>query len=1314
MTDETASDPSHVVTDAESEEAPTSSDLFDPDKFFLEHLNRGFASLIRDESFNNSSQDRTQELLSQVVVNFVDPTSSSGSLVSGATKQPLELYQKLTTVFEREYQNRLTSVPFQNFRSGAAGVIERLVVHPTHSHVGMLATLPVDASEWHTEPYCHVYIAAVENLEHYRTTVKPSIQIVLSQLEAAAAAVDINNSSSSKDPPGLTPGTAATAQAAKHKPHYMIVFVPATTDKKTATTTTSAEDHTTTQQPRSRVAAFASRMAAARQSARQRMSSTGESAAAAAAAATDSEEMATEESAPAVTSSTAGAVVLSKLEREILRRLTADFPDGRVCTLSGLDNDEAAADAHEWEVFAQQLGATVVDGFYDRCRRYDEELKRLGAKRVTAREWKEALGEDTKTAAVFDLTHFVLVKESFAFTYEQMRQYSEALLQYEELQAVLPDMQGEYFLKATEEALSTRNRKSFLQICVQGDALAFRARMQSFNDFRAIVHEIDHYLLVRETAQSFGMKNPVGVLKRCLVFVQKMYDWKRKQLIDSGQTASMLELNKWAFEFCWDVKTASRTFSTTDLAQEDKWRETFARSVCDILDFARFRFCDLGKLQFPDYKISQFLGSERLPPELDTRWEPWEEPQSLSSSGSTNGDFGIPESSILANALSSQDNFEAVYASLIKVLAVYMESCGRRRYAACLKLAVVDIAVRRNQLHLAEGELESIANTYSTDSWNACSFFLLFQLAKLRRKTESAATYLETLVRCFSASASPSKALATLFDDLEAVVCSPFTKGTILESAPIFEPILGLEDFSMVKIVGSDRNLLKKVYSVGETVPITISLTSQLPRDIKANRISVSLVPFQAYVAAIEDLTEIKAEDTFQRLSLNEPTIQPGRNDLVVEWIPSATGQFIVSGTVMQWEQCRFTYAAKDMNRPTVRVDVIPCEPTQSIDIIPKFLVPGQVQPVDIVFMTGKDFVYRGSVQLVGSSGVLLCNVDDNRESTSAWGSMMTLDLPNCTAGETKILRVLVKSEVDKETGGAAALHAQAITVFGPQAPDSESKRETGDGMECSLEASVTTLGRAAFVVDSSDVASYRADGLVISVSLKCNLPTAFILQKWEANLPDFLSVVRDGDLNGSLVNSIVSKGESLCLAFDCRARSELPSTFEGSLSITYDNGEGTSFTDSLTLNLKRPEFQPIQQAEAEEVLIEISPCPLAGLVGAPVELTCSIDTSALTSLRGSEIRYTIHCEPNSWVLHGKTEGVLPSKDSGNYHLSFIGIPTRPGSIAEYLVVSLMVEDGKRLSKLPVKMTRPAFEAFDPPKHTAVAFLISNPSVASF
>ncbi|KAG7373902.1 hypothetical protein IV203_012997 [Nitzschia inconspicua] len=70
------------------------------------------------------------------------------------------------------------------------------------------AIVPVlDPAEWHTGPFCQVYIAACERLDHYQTKVKPALQAFFSQVESAAS------------------NTAANQQGG-HSAYYLIMYVP--------------------------------------------------------------------------------------------------------------------------------------------------------------------------------------------------------------------------------------------------------------------------------------------------------------------------------------------------------------------------------------------------------------------------------------------------------------------------------------------------------------------------------------------------------------------------------------------------------------------------------------------------------------------------------------------------------------------------------------------------------------------------------------------------------------------------------------------------------------------------------------------------------------------------------------------------------------------------------------------------------------------------------------------------------------------------------------------------------------------------------
>ena len=127
-----------------------------------------------------------------VAVNFIDPTSPGDSEGKPPVKKQLELYQRLTSTFEEEFHSTLRQVPYKHIRSGRNEIIEELAVRPvlTRTHAtpganggealtpwGGAATAPVsDPAEWHNGPFCHVYIAACENMHSYRNKVRPAVQ----------------------------------------------------------------------------------------------------------------------------------------------------------------------------------------------------------------------------------------------------------------------------------------------------------------------------------------------------------------------------------------------------------------------------------------------------------------------------------------------------------------------------------------------------------------------------------------------------------------------------------------------------------------------------------------------------------------------------------------------------------------------------------------------------------------------------------------------------------------------------------------------------------------------------------------------------------------------------------------------------------------------------------------------------------------------------------------------------------------------------------------------------------------------------------
>lgn len=1369
------------------------------------HLSDGFQAVRQRRDRGPSDAmirlERTPDFLTHACVNCIDPSShvtpsspsrSSSSHPSSKTKKPKDLYTKLLSILEKDYNSTLRHVPFQHFRSGANGVIDSLVIQTylTSSqglvwdrdpHVPWAGAGPsgkeCDAMDWHNAPYCHVYLAPCESLEEYRTKVKPSIQAFLSQIEASSKqAISSSNGGGVSSSGGVAAtggggtsggggaGSAGLGSTSSYStgPHYVIVFVPCgprPTGSESADTSTTT---TTTAAGIGRMGAFASRVVGGR----QRLASN------IARELTGSDSSSTPYGTVDTTTNTSGDVDLdgsdvggasgqqpqqqqqqsalghlSKIDKEILRRFVADFPRGRVCVLSTLfdpnssndddddDQDHRDYDDHrelqrlEWSVFLSQLGAAIAGGFRERCGCYDGELRRLDQLRGLSAMGK-AGPED------FDVAYFFLVKESLAFTYEQMCLPSEALIQYDEVDAILPDLNE---TRIPEEDSDQVKALNFSESAMAGDSIAFRKGIRLIKDLQSIAHFFQIYLFARETSLLFKMNRSVEVMERCYDFVRRMYKCRRNSVREDDRNA-LIRVEKWAFEFCWDVKKACDIYLADDVtfsesmhssvhAGESEPRrsrridEALARCVCNVLEFARLRMLRLGDLSLEQNPAR--VGKQSLQEDMKKARTPWKprtkkgtslrglaslggasehsligtsQHSGLGSIGeedemSTTGTSVYSSTSsehFVEDAVKSSTSFIALYLDVIKILISYNQFSGRKRCAARLCLEMADIYSGRGEREKATLVLRSAADPFWQDRWQSNHFLILFRLACFQREHASAADYLQTLVQCFSplhARAAPAKALSFLMSDLQAVLKSSGGPRHRLDSVPMFDPVLSLEDPQASLKTGSERgDLLKKMYAAGDKASLRISLKSYLPTKVEIDCICIDLVPFREYMTAIEDSTVVRDESLYRVLTFEGPlTVEPGVNEFSFHWVPMVSGQFIMSSLTIHWSSVRFYYLAKSSRRPTIRVDILPAEPTQSLKFTPDYLIPSHEQPLKVTFMAGTDIVKEARLKLFCSPGVLLLPPGEASESDK-WCSSAAFPVPHCLPGEAVDVTTMVKcmAPEDRETGpsdqGSHSVQATITSLYRRPYPDGDgcvvSVRAYGDDEEPALshtlESTIATLDKRAMTIESQYVSPYSLDRTMLSLTLQCNTPTSVVLKKWKLSLPLFLSLADDRDLNEFMVDTRLYCGEQVTLSFECHyvEGSDGSGSNESFLEVDLLDEYSYTFTEKIHLKLKRPTVLRSGLPILKCIPITVKPSSLTGLVGSPVTVVYDIETRELNDV-DKRICYDVNADSDDWIISGKRQGLLRSNGDSKFALEIVAIPTRPGAIHRYPLLSL-------------------------------------------
>jgi trafficking protein particle complex subunit 10 len=1431
-----------LINDAEAS-ASSLMVYVDERRSFFKKLSEGF-SFIRQASSEvvsaNSSHLQSvvsppnsvlPSFLSKVTVNFIDPTTSSimmsttpsGVGYSAAVKkakmnQSIQLYEKFISIFEHEYKSQLTDVPYELFRSSAVGEIDVLPIHPVVSrgHGGGMISLPVEDKStnqvppihgdflWE-QPYCHVYLAACENMDHYRTKVKPSIQVFISQLEAAVKAssssqqsrfrrssrspvVDgANNTSLDESISGMDASTNSRIGPSSNNkkikrvppaPRYVIVYIP-TGDRSNSRsgTDSNAESNGSPKKGSSSVSAsaksggtstalgasVASRFAAAR----QRMT------AVAVARTTSNSTMATADAATTILDNQVEgnegvgvsgleeeAVVqlppsiqkLNRTEREIARRFANDFPCGNVCTLSTLldsstlsevtsskvdDDDIAKTDeaikedddgsSHfqklEWNAVLKAMASAIAASFQDRCQRFDDEIRKLDQNRrgdaVSATKQVIADMDELSNIASsedFHLSHFFLVKESLAFTYEQMRLPAEALLQYEELRAFLPDRDFAANVVTRTSSSCDVSQEKALQSALEGDALEFRRLLKLHGVTVSLLSAAEQYLFAREISLLFQMNKSVRVIQRCLMNVQELFQRKKRTIESSVATdasrQSLIDVYKWAFCHCWDIYKASDCL-VGDVAVKSAVNVACARCLCDILEYARQCLDAVGEIVLPGRILCSY--GQEFVQSIQGPWAEWHEPF-ISQSTDLAQDVFITPMEFIEQALSSKTSFSTRYCEVLQMIAACNEYCGRRRLAARVRIERLEILNMCGDKENCAKEISSILSVYRTDQWSACHFALLFRLASFQRDLSPPPEYMETLVRCFyeeAVSIAPQNALLALHADLASIINSKCIAGTSFSAAPLFGPIFGLEGMAKPSVPGSDRTLLKRLYAVGDTVRVNLSLHSFLPAAIHVEQISINLVSFRTYVAAMEDNLAIESGDVLEVLSLPGATVSSGNNGYTLDWLPKSSGQFIIASVSVRWNGVTFLYSAKELRRPTIRVDVVPCTPTQKLQVKPKYLFLGHEQPISIELNANADAVIHGTLRLQGPSHVKFASSESKFDS-SEWASPLVMSLSSCEPGKTIFVKALAKVDLPHES--LLSRHSVEVNVATAYSFTSNEGIDLAtENLKASFDGTIEIPGKAALTVRCSNIVSYSVGKAVINAVLDCNSPTYISLKSWSMELPPFLQVSDVGDMNKALENKNIICGDRVSFSFDCSClESASGAGLDVTLEVTFENELGTNLTEVLKIRLKPFIERSMRVLDVKATNVTISSPVTQCAIGLPVVLKYSIDISGCSALSGL-IVYEIASSNIGWIICGRNIGIVKVSESKSFDIAIVAIPVQPGTIVDYPRISLTSFKDNCSTILPVTVSAPpSFIALSPSVHSAVAFPIVKESKEMF
>lgn len=993
------------------------------------------------------------------------------------------------------------------------------------------ANIISDASYWHMGHYCHVYIAACENIDHYRSKVRPSLQAFVSQIDSNHQAMlqhsthgGPNAGSNSKQPPVPEVDSSSNTGNLKTSSQYVIVYIPIQKQhlflqRKKSQNLSSGNSSSVGNTGGGGMAGGLLRARNAATLAAQRAT-----AAVKASKSSDSGLVVHHShhggmppsgvsgihsnslhgnsyhgesldgtyhgnSSNSNLPQLADLTLLSKHEKEVFKKLCIDFPKGRISVLSTLFLTDGAGSAtnnpimtpvqltthqQEWTFFLRNLGSAIVAGFQDRFRQYDDYLRTLDKQRAlklsAAAVTSKANPE--KKAPKLDLTNYFLIKESLAFSYEQMQLHSEALLQYKELNVIIPSVPWNL----------SGNSSLELAAAAMGHTSPFRSKLRSHH-----VSEVDlqRYLYCREIHLLFKLQKPVDVISRTHQFILFLDRYQRK---DNGEGINNIEhanLEAESLSACWDVKSACDlyfsfvTSSSSNTSSGVKGKRLSSMSamrnmvsgiargtavaeierdsskkLSSLLEFARSRLLNLGDIMFVKNPIR--LAELDRPIDILKEWRPWDEIHSKSGTTSNQGDSSNPVSSDdfvlctdendvpsiqqskwLRDSFVSQTAYEAKYLELNGAIVTLYQHAGLPRLATRLLMERAEVLIIRKDYFTAVRILSKIVDSTPVRDqlWDRIYLWRLFRLACCQRMSADwPIAYLKTLVRCFTSRLSritPSKTAILFQRDLEALIKEERVSECSLSIAPLFEIELSVfpakkgkpsSTFSQHPLGFLRKKLTKHTCSVGETMSIKLAISSSLPKQVTLDRLRLFLVTYQRYEAAYRRSNSSRSKyqgvnivesDSHRILEkTNDIFILPGRNEFQFDWIPMTAGQFALASMDMQWSNAAFFHDSSTFRRPIQGIEVLPSKPTQTIELNPLFLIPGHEQEIRLVFSSGEDIVKNGSAHFACSEGLKILVPDSDPTNEKSWRKSCKAELQPCDPGCTSTIKTLVKSSI--------------------------------------------------------------------------------------------------------------------------------------------------------------------------------------------------------------------------------------------------------------------------------------------------------------
>ncbi|XP_042201859.1 trafficking protein particle complex subunit 10 [Callorhinchus milii] len=452
-----------------------------------------------------------------------------------------------------------------------------------------------------------------------------------------------------------------------------------------------------------------------------------------------------------------------------------------------------------WASFVAKLRMLLLMSFTRNLGRFEDDMRALREKR---------------THPSWSFCHYFMVQEELAFVFEMLQQYEDALVQYDELDALFTQYVLNFGAGDTADWLSSFRRpvSSWVGLALwrpidMGKREAVQTGQASLLDLRS-------YLFSRQCTLLFFLQRPWEVAHRAL-----------ELLHNSVLELRMLEIQMpvgavdcWVYISCLEVLQRIETFCDTN--QND----SFAAYAAGLRAYAREKLQGLGSLcglmspNGPD--------SEELNRTVDLlaglRDDDEDSPSNINNPGKK-----------LREALSSMEAYEKHYMELSEIAMGTYKHIGRIRSARLIGTDLAEYHMRKGEPQKAEAFLYDALKTYRDEGWTLPVTHTRKQIATCQKQLGNTTKYLEMCSLLASDLNLPVDERESYFKEIlgssGAEDHGEFRREILLP----LEPVLQL---SSVRFTPASA-----LVNLNGTLVLQLVLVSRLPASANSTAISIAL-----------------------------------------------------------------------------------------------------------------------------------------------------------------------------------------------------------------------------------------------------------------------------------------------------------------------------------------------------------------------------------------------------------------------------------------------------------------------------------------